>query len=100
LLLKNTRLVEKYGWRMIEKLLKQDMKFVRSHVLVGQETEKGERPVTFDQISQFNKVKFVVPDDLPMPIIRSPPASSPTRRILMPQSCSSHLCSPRSNSDA
>ena len=34
----------------------------------SQETEKGERPVTFDQISQFNKVKFVVPDDLPMPV--------------------------------
>src|SRR5437899_11436827 len=53
---------------MIERLLEQDMKFVRSHVLVSQETEKGERPVTFDQISQFNKVKFVVPDDLPMPV--------------------------------
>jgi hypothetical protein len=36
----------KYGWDMMEKLLKQDMKFVRSHVLVAQETEKGERPVT------------------------------------------------------
>src|SRR2546429_208464 len=64
----NTLIVEKYGWGMIERLLEQDMKFVRSHVLVSQETEKGERPVTFDQISQFNKVKFVVPDDLPMPV--------------------------------
>ena len=53
---------------MIEKLLKQDMKFVRSHVLVAQETAKDERPVTFDQISQFNKVRFVAPDDLPMPV--------------------------------
>ena len=53
---------------MIEKLLKQDMQFVRSHVLVAQETAKGERPVTFDQISQFNKVRFVAPDDLPMPV--------------------------------
>ena len=64
----NTLIVEKYGWGMIEKLLKQDMKFVRSHVLVAQETAKGERPVTFDQISQFNKVSFVPPDDLPMPV--------------------------------
>jgi len=64
----STLIVEKYGWGMIERLLEQDMKFVRSHVLVSQETEKGERPVTFDQISQFNKVKFVVPDDLPMPV--------------------------------
>ncbi len=64
----NTLIVEKYGWEMIERLLAQDMKFVRSHVLVAQETEKGERPVTFDQISQFNKVGFVVPDDLPLPI--------------------------------
>jgi ABC-type Fe3+ transport system substrate-binding protein len=64
----NTLIVEKYGWGMIEKLLAQDMKFVRSHVLVAQETAKGERPVTFDQISQFNKVSFVAPDDLPMPV--------------------------------
>ncbi len=64
----NTLIVEKYGWGMIENLLKQDMKFVRSHVLVAQETAKGERPVTFDQISQFNKVSFVAPDDLPMPV--------------------------------
>jgi ABC-type Fe3+ transport system substrate-binding protein len=64
----NTLIVEKYGWGMIEKLLQQDMKFVRSHVLVAQETAKGERPVTFDQISQFNKVSFVAPDDLPMPV--------------------------------
>ena len=64
----NTLIVEKYGWGMIEKLLKQDMKFVRSHVLVAQETAKGERPVTFDQIAQFNKVRFVAPDDLPIPI--------------------------------
>ena len=60
----NTLIVEKYGWEMIEKLLKQDMQFVRSHVLVAQETAKGERPVTFDQISQFNTVRFVAPDDL------------------------------------
>ena len=64
----NTLIVEKYGWGMIEKLLKQDMKFVRSHVLVAQETAKGERSVTFDQISQFNKVTFVAPNDLPMPV--------------------------------
>lgn len=64
----NTLIVEKYGWGMIEQLLKQDMKFVRSHVLVAQETAKGEWPVTFDQISQFNKVDFVVPGDLPMPV--------------------------------
>jgi ABC-type Fe3+ transport system substrate-binding protein len=64
----NALLVEKYGWGMIEKLLAQNMKFVRSHVLVAQETAKGERPVTFDMISQFNKVRFVVPDDLPMPV--------------------------------
>ena len=64
----NMLIVEKYGWEMIEKLLKQDMQFVRSHVLVAQETAKGERPVTFDQISQFNKVRFVAPDDLPMPV--------------------------------
>ncbi|MFL6795827.1 MAG: ABC transporter substrate-binding protein [Xanthobacteraceae bacterium] len=64
----NTLIVEKYGWEMIEQLLKQDIKFVRSHVLVAQETEKGERPVTFDQISQFNKVRFTPPDDLPVPI--------------------------------
>ena len=64
----NTLIVEKYGWGMIEKLLQQDMKFVRSHVLVAQETAKGERPATFDQISQFNKVSFVAPDDLPMPV--------------------------------
>src|SRR4029077_18050745 len=64
----NTLIVEKYGWGMIERLLEQDMKFVRSHVLVAQETAKGERPVTFDQISQFNKVSFVAPDDLPMPV--------------------------------
>ena len=37
----NTLIVEKYGWGMIERLLKQDMKFVRSHVLVSQETEKA-----------------------------------------------------------
>jgi ABC-type Fe3+ transport system substrate-binding protein len=61
-------IVEKYGWGMIEKLLTQDIKFVRSHVLVSQETEQGERPVTFDQISQFNKVRFVAPDDLPMTV--------------------------------
>jgi Bacterial extracellular solute-binding protein len=60
----NTLIVETYGWGMIEKLLKQDIKFVRSHVLVAQETAKGERPVTFDQISQFNKVSFVAPEDL------------------------------------
>jgi len=64
----NTLIVEKYVWGMIEKLLKQDMKFVRSHVLVAQETVKDERPVTFDQISQFNKVSFVPPADLPMPV--------------------------------
>ena len=64
----NTLIVEKYGWDMIEKLLKQDMQFVRSHVLVAQATAKGERPVTFDQISQFNTVRFVAPDDLPMPV--------------------------------
>jgi ABC-type Fe3+ transport system substrate-binding protein len=64
----NTLVVEKYGWDMLENLLKQDMKFVRSHVLVAQETKTGERPVTFDQISQFNKVRFVPPDDLPMPV--------------------------------
>jgi ABC-type Fe3+ transport system substrate-binding protein len=63
-----TLIVERYGWGMIEKLLKQDVKFVRSHVLVAHETEKGERPVTFDQISQFNKVRFIAPDDLPMPV--------------------------------
>src|SRR5262249_20100525 len=40
----NTLIVEKYGWSMIEKLLAQGMKFVRSHVLVAQETAKGERP--------------------------------------------------------
>ena len=67
-LFSNSLIVQKYGWGMIEQLLKQDMKFVRSHVLVAQETEKSERPVTFDQISQFNKVSFVPPDDLPMPI--------------------------------
>jgi ABC-type Fe3+ transport system substrate-binding protein len=64
----NSLIVEKYGWAMIEKLLKQDMQFVRSHVLVAQQTAKGERPVTFDQISQFNKVRFVAPDDMPMPV--------------------------------
>ena len=32
----NTLIVEKYGWGMIERLLEQDMKFVRSHVLVSQ----------------------------------------------------------------
>lgn len=64
----NTLIVEKYGWGMIKNLLKQDIKFVRSHVLVAQETAKGERPVTFDQISQFNKVSFVVPEDLAMPV--------------------------------
>lgn len=64
----NALIVEKYGWGMIESLLKQDMKFVRSHVLVAQETAKGDRPVTFDQISQFNKVSFVAPDDLAMPV--------------------------------
>ncbi len=64
----NTLIVEKCGWGMFEKLLTQDMKFVRSHVLVAQETATGERPVTFDQITQFNKVRFVAPDDLPMPI--------------------------------
>ena len=53
---------------MIERLLQQDIKFVRSHVLVAQETAKGDRPVTFDQISQFNKVSFVAPEDLPMPV--------------------------------
>ena len=63
-----TLIAQKHGWEMIEKLLKQDIKFVRSHVLVAQETEKGERPVTFDQISQFNKVSFIAPDDLQMPI--------------------------------
>jgi len=61
-------IVEKYGWGMIEQLLKQNIKFVRSHVLVSHETERGERPVTFDQISQFNKVSFAAPDDLPMPV--------------------------------
>jgi len=64
----NTLIVETYGWGMIERLLQQDIKFVRSHVLVAQETAKGERPVTFDQISQFNKVSFVAPEDLPMPV--------------------------------
>ena len=57
----NALIVKKYGWGMIDKLLQQDMKFVRSHVLVAEETAKGERPVTFDQISQFNKVRFVPP---------------------------------------
>ena len=61
-------IVEKYGWGMIERLLTQRIKFVRSHVLVAQETAKGERPLTFDQISQFNKVSFVAPDDLPMAV--------------------------------
>lgn len=64
----NTLIVEKYGWSIMEKLLAQGMKFVRSHVLVAQETAKAERPVTFDQIAQFNKVRFVVPDDMPMPV--------------------------------
>jgi ABC-type Fe3+ transport system substrate-binding protein len=64
----NALIVEKYGWGMIDKLLQQDMKFVRSHVLVAEETATGERPVTFDQISQFNKVRFVPPEDLPMPV--------------------------------
>jgi ABC-type Fe3+ transport system substrate-binding protein len=64
----NWLIVEKYGWEMIEKLLKQDMKFVRSHVLVSQALQKGEASVTFDQISQFNKDRFVAPDDLPMPV--------------------------------
>ncbi len=64
----NTLIVEKYGWGIIEKLLAQDMKFVRSHVLVAQETAKGDRPVTFDQIAQFNRVTFVAPDDLPIPV--------------------------------
>ena len=40
----NALIVEKYGWGMIENLLKQDMKFVRSHVLVAQETAKSFRP--------------------------------------------------------
>src|SRR5712691_6544090 len=60
------QIVEKYGWRFVEDLVGQDLKFVCSNVLVANETTKGERPVTFDQISSFNKVRFVVPDDVPM----------------------------------
>jgi len=60
------KIVEKYGWDFVERLAAQDLKFVRSHVLVGELTTSGERPVTFDQISTFNKVKFVAPSDVPM----------------------------------
>jgi ABC-type Fe3+ transport system substrate-binding protein len=63
-----TQITEKYGWGIIEKLLAQRLKFVRSHVLVSQTTASGERPVTFDQIALFNKVRFVEPNDLPMPL--------------------------------
>ena len=60
------QIAEKYGWKFIEDLVTQNVKYVRSHVLVAEQTATGERPVTFDQISSFNKVKFVVPDDVPM----------------------------------
>ena len=75
------------------------MKFVRSHVLVAQETAKGERPVTFDQISQFNKVRFVAPEDLPMPVYPITTGISPKRRIPTPQSFSWLSPSPRSSSN-
>src|SRR5260370_9517181 len=51
----NTLIVGKYGWGIIERFLNQAMRFVRSHALVSQEPGKGERPLTFDQISQSNK---------------------------------------------
>ena len=96
----NTLIVEKYGWEMMEKLLKQDMKFVRSHVLVAQETAKGERPVTFDQISQFNKVRLSRPTNCRCRSIRLPPASSPRRRTPTPPSSSWLSPSPRNSSNA
>ena len=95
----NTLIVETYGWGMIEKLLQQDMKFVRSHVLVAQETAKGERPVTFDQISQFNKVASSRPRICRCRFIRSRQASSPKHRIPTPQSFSWLSPSPRSSSN-
>jgi ABC-type Fe3+ transport system substrate-binding protein len=60
------RIVRKYGWSFIDKLKLQKLRFVRSHVLVGELTKTGERPVTFDQISSFNSVTFVVPGDIPL----------------------------------
>ena len=60
------KIVERYGWDFIAALAAQEPKYVRSHVLVGEQTASGERPVTFDQISTFNKVKFVAPGDVPM----------------------------------
>ncbi len=61
-----TTIVEKYGWSFVEQLVAQEPKYVRSHVLVGDLTSSGERPVTFDQISTFNKVQFFAPGDVPM----------------------------------
>src|SRR5260370_33482188 len=58
----NTLIVEKYGWGMIERLLTQDMKFLRNHFLVSQATENGARPGTFSTISQLNKSKLKGPD--------------------------------------
>ena len=60
------QVAQRYGWALIETLSAQDIKYVRSHVLVAQEVAKGERPVTFDQISTFNKDTFVAPEDVPM----------------------------------
>jgi ABC-type Fe3+ transport system substrate-binding protein len=60
--------VQKYGWGMIESLMSQRPKFVRSHVLVSQALASGERPVTFDQVSTFNKNEFVAPDDVPLTV--------------------------------
>jgi ABC-type Fe3+ transport system substrate-binding protein len=63
-----SHIVEKYGWGFMGRLMAQRPKFVRSHILVADVTASGERPVTFDQIAAFNKVTFVVPEDVPLSV--------------------------------
>ena len=63
-----SHIVEKYGWGFMDRLMAQHPKFVRSHILVADATASGERPVTFDQIAAFNKVTFVVPEDVPLSV--------------------------------
>jgi ABC-type Fe3+ transport system substrate-binding protein len=64
-----TTIVARYGWSFMPKFMAQQPKFVRSHVLVAQETATGDHPVTFDQLIAFNKVTTVTPQDIPMIVI-------------------------------
>ena len=64
-----TTIVNRYGWSFMPKFLAQQPKFVRSHVLVAQETATGDHPATFDQLIAFNRVTAVIPADIPMIVI-------------------------------